>query len=103
MAVRSLIGVVTFFADPSLLCRDRSAKKGRGASSPALELGGAALDEGQHPLLGVLGAAHQLLCVALVPEGGGAIGVERTIGEPLGEGDGVGGAGSKAPGQFGEG
>src|SRR5438105_3450711 len=100
IAVRSLIGSIIVFAG---LCRHSRRKPAKSEGSPALELGGAALDEGQHPLLGVLGATHQLLCVALVPEGGGAIGVERTIGEPLGEGDGLGGAGGEAPGQLGEG
>src|SRR5438874_13840298 len=69
---------------------------------PTLELRGTALDEGHHPLLGVLGAAHQLLGVTLVPHRAVAVGVHGPVGQPLGEGDGLGGAGRQAAGPLAE-
>src|SRR4051812_24210944 len=69
---------------------------------PTLELRRPALDEGQHPLLGVLGAAHELLGVALVPHRAVAVGVDGPVRQPLGEGDGLGGTGRQATGPLGE-
>src|SRR3954447_12482480 len=62
---------------------------------PPLELGGTALDERHHPLLGILGAADELLGDALVPEGRVTVGVDGSVGEPLGVGDGLGGTGKQ--------
>src|SRR5437588_10987231 len=70
---------------------------------PAFELRRAALDEGHHSFLGVLGAADQLLGEALVPEGGDAVGVEGPVGEPLGKGNCLGWGGGRAAGQVDEG
>src|SRR5438093_12914619 len=58
---------------------------------PALELGRPALGERGHPLTRVLRRVGELLGVGLVPEGAGPVGVERPVGEPLGEPDGPGG------------
>src|SRR5438552_7259974 len=59
---------------------------------PALELGRPPLDERRHPLARVVGRVGELLGVGLVPEGARAVGLERAVGEPLGEPDRLGGA-----------
>src|SRR3954454_25217241 len=73
------------------------------APLPALELRGAALDEGHHPFCRGLGAADQLLGESLVPEGRDAIGVEAAAHEPLRQGDGLGRRSSQTTRQFGQG
>src|SRR5437588_1050877 len=101
------IAVRSFMASGRSLraCRRQTTKNAQRTErlSPALELGGTALDEGGHALLGVLRAGDELLGIALVPEGADAVGVERSIGEPGGEVDGLRRAGSQAPGPLGEG